>query len=233
MTTNICPNATTATAPTVPTGTHLAEFFSRIDPVRGRLIFALDATASRQPTWDHAAQLQAQMFETVAAIGGLDVQLIFYKGYGECVASRWFADSKSLASVMSRVTCAAGQTQIKKVLVHGGKENARQKVNALVLVSDACEETPHDLYAQARELANVPVFAFQEGADEHVGRVYAEIARITGGASCKFDTGSAQRLGDLLKAVAVFATGGVKALALQKTQAATLLLTQMKAGGRR
>src|SRR5580704_3805788 len=89
---------------------HLDSFFSRVDPVRGRLIFALDATASRQPAWDTAAHLQAQMFETVAAVGGLDIQLLYYRGLGECVASRWLSDSKSLATIMSHVSCAAGHT---------------------------------------------------------------------------------------------------------------------------
>ena len=42
---------------------------------RGRLLFALDATASRQLTWDSACQVQAAMFREAAAIGGLDVQL--------------------------------------------------------------------------------------------------------------------------------------------------------------
>lgn len=37
---------------------------------RGRLIFALDATASRAPTWDRAAKLQGEMFEAAAALGG-------------------------------------------------------------------------------------------------------------------------------------------------------------------
>jgi hypothetical protein len=88
------------------------------------------------------------------------------------------------------------------------------------------------LYGEARELGNVPVFMFQEGSDEHVGEVYAELARITHGASCKFDANSAQRLSDLLKAVAAFAVGGTKLLAAQKNGAATLLLTQLKDGGR-
>jgi hypothetical protein len=79
---------TTTHAPAVPTPAHLEKFFSRIDPVRGRLIFAVDATASRQPTWDLAAQLQAQMFATIDALGGLDVQLVYYRDLGECVASR-------------------------------------------------------------------------------------------------------------------------------------------------
>ena len=38
---------------------------------RGRLIFALDATMSRQPTWDQACQLQAEMFREAAIVGGL------------------------------------------------------------------------------------------------------------------------------------------------------------------
>ena len=69
---------------------------------------------------------------------------------------------------------------------------------------------------------------FQEGSNEQIGKIYAEIARITGGAHCKFDAAAAQRLADLLKAVAAFATGGIRALADQKTATARLLLTQIK-----
>ncbi len=168
------------------------------------------------------------MFATTAAIGALDVQLVYYRGLDQCVASRWLSDAKALAAIMATVSCAAGHTQIQKVLAHARKENARDKVNALIVVSDACEETPYDLYAEARELGNVPVFLFQEGDDERVSGIYAEIARISGGAVARFDAGAAQRLADLLKAVAAFATGGVKALAAQNTEAAQLLLTQVK-----
>jgi hypothetical protein len=217
----------TSTAPVIPTRAHLESFFSRVDPVRGRIVFALDATASRQPTWDSAAHLQSQMFGTVAAIGGLDVQLVYYRAE-QCVASRWLSDPKELAAIMARVTCEAGHTQIGRVLAHARKEQAREKVNALIIVSDACEEVAHNLYAEARELGGVPTFMFQEGADERVGEIYAEIARITGGAHCKFDSGAAQRLADLLRAVAAFSVGGLKALASQKSEAATLLLAQIK-----
>jgi hypothetical protein len=210
---------------TLPTTrAHLDAFFERVNPVRGRLIFALEATASRQPTWDTAAHLQGQMF---GAAAGLDVQLIYFRGNDECSASPWQSDATSLATTMARVTCAAGHTQIRKVLARARKEHAGKKVDAVIIVSDACEETPYDLYAAARELG-VPCFLFQEGADEHVGQIYAEIAGITGGAHCKFDSGAAQRLAELLKAVAAFAAGGLKALASQQTKAATLLLTQMK-----
>ena len=215
------------TAPTIPTRAHLDRFLERVDPVRARLIFALDATASRQPSWDAAGQLTTQMFAAVAAIGGLDVQLVYYRGDSECVSSRWLSDAKALSVTMQRVMCMAGHTQIGRVLRHARKENTREKIAALILISDACEEDPPRLYAEARELA-VPAFLFQEGDDARTERIYSELARITGGAIAKFDTGAAQRLADLLKAVAAFATGGIKALADQKTEAALLLLSQVK-----
>ncbi|MBL4581974.1 MAG: hypothetical protein JKY29_09165, partial [Gammaproteobacteria bacterium] len=40
-----------------------------------RLIFSLDATASRQGTWDVASQLQNEMFLSAQSLGGLNVQL--------------------------------------------------------------------------------------------------------------------------------------------------------------
>jgi hypothetical protein len=103
---------------------------------------------------------------------------------------------------------AAGHTQIRKVLAHARKEHSRERVGALILVSDACQELPADLYAEARELA-VPVFLFQEGNDERIAGIYREVANLTGGASCRFDANASQRLAELLKAVAAFAIGGV------------------------
>jgi hypothetical protein len=218
---------TNITAPTPSTRAHLDAFFERVNPARGRLIFAIDATASREPTWDLAAGFTAQMFETTAATGNLDVQLVYYKGYRECVASRWLSDAPSLIAAMRRVRCEAGHTQIGRVLDHVRKENAKEKVAAAVLISDACEEDAGDLFRRATEFG-VPVFLFQEGSSQEVRRIYEEIARITGGAIAEFNTSAAQRLADLLKAVAAFAAGGIKALASQNSEAARLLLTQVR-----
>ena len=206
---------------------HLEAFFSKVNPVRARLVFSIDATQSRQPTWDMAAGLTAQMFETAAAIGSLDIQLLYYRGYRECVASRWLSDAPALIAAMRRVRCEAGHTQIGRVLDHVRKENSREKVAALVLISDSCEEDASDLFTRATELGTL-AFLFQEGAFKETSRIYEEIARITGGAHCTFDAGAAQRLADLLKAVAAFASGGVKALANQNSEAARLLLSQIK-----
>ena len=216
------------TTPATTSRAHLEAFFSSVNPHHGRVIFCVDATASRQEGWDTASHVQSQMFDTIATVGTLEVQLVYYRGYGECVASGWKSDAHSLAGVMTGVTCASGHTQIAKVLRHAAREHAHEPINALIIVSDACEEDPAELYAAARELNGARIFLFQEGSDERVAEIYAEIARITGGAHCKFDAAAAQRLADLLKAVAAFATGGIRALADQQTTAARLLLTQIK-----
>src|SRR3954454_23206152 len=104
---------------------------------RGRLIFALDATMSRQPTWDTACTLQADMFRAAASAGGLDIQLVYFRGLNECRASGWVASGEKLATLMGRISCMGGQTQIGKVLTHARDEHARQGVQALVFVGDA------------------------------------------------------------------------------------------------
>jgi hypothetical protein len=213
---------------TIPTRAHLDALFDALDPPKARVIFAIDATASRQPTWDLAAKLTSEMFRAATAAGGLELQLIYFRGERECTASRWLSDARVLTAAMSGVMCRSGMTQIGRVLEHARRENERQKIAAVILVSDACEEIPETLYCGARRLG-VPIFMFQEGADEEVAAIYRTIATVTGGASCQFDAGAAARLADLLKAVVAFATGGRKALANQNTEAARMLLTQMRA----
>jgi hypothetical protein len=199
---------------------------------RGRLIFALDATMSRQPTWDTACTLQADMFREAASVGGLDIQLVYFRGLSECGASAWVADSDKLASLMSRISCRGGHTQIGKVLSHGRKEHAGKSVQALVFVGDAMEEKIDDLCAAAGELGliGVPVFMFQEGHDAVAENAYREIARLSRGAYFRFDQGAAHELGELLRAVAAYAAGGRKALAAlasRRAGSAQKLLAQL------
>jgi len=199
---------------------------------QARLIFALDATMSRQPTWDQACHLQADMFREAAAVGGLDLQLVYYRGLAECRASAWIAEPKRFGELMSRIDCRGGQTQIAKILAHAWRENDRRKVAGLVFVGDAMEETLDRVCADAGELAlrGVPVFMFQEGYDPVCERAFREIARLTRGAYCRFEPGAAHELGQLLRAVAAYAAGGMKALAaLQaRSRGANKLIAQMK-----
>jgi hypothetical protein len=199
---------------------------------RGRLIFALDATMSRQPTWDTACKLQGEMFHEAAAVGGLDVQLAYFRGLAECRASRWVSDGAGLGELMTRITCQGGHTQIRKILSHARAECQRAKVQALVYVGDAMEEKIDDLAAGAGELGllGVPAFVFQEGHDPIAEQAFREIARLTRGAYCRFDLSAAHELGELLRAAAVYAAGGVKALEnlSAKHSGAQRLLTQMR-----
>lgn len=199
---------------------------------RGRLIFALDATMSRQPTWDMACALQADMFREAASLGSLDIRLVYYRGLNECRASGWVSDSGHLARLMSRIDCRGGNTQIGKVLAEVRREAASSGVRAVVFVGDAMEERVDELCAKAGELGmlKVPVFMFQEGHDATAEQAFREIARLTGGAWCRFDPGAAAQLRELLRAAAAYAAGGREAL-LQLSKSASgaaKLLSQMK-----
>ncbi len=194
----------------------VAETPARVAPgMRGRLIFAMDATASRQPAWDRACHIQAEMFKETAALGGLDIQLVYFRGFGECRASGWVSNAEELLRRMTSVRCMAGHTQIRKVLRHALKESKAEKVGAVVYVGDCMEEDIDDLGQLAGELGllGTPCFMFHEGPDPVARTAFQQIARLSGGAYCPFDANSAQQLRDLLSAVAVYAAGGRKALA--------------------
>jgi hypothetical protein len=200
---------------------------------RGRLVFALDATMSRQPTWDQACVLQADMFEEAAGAGGLDIQLVYYRGLAECRASPWAADAQRLRQLMSRIDCRGGQTQIAKILAHARREADKSAISALVFVGDAMEESLDELCAAAGELGlrGVRAFMFQEGHDPVAEQAFREIARLTRGAYCRFAPGAADELRELLRAVAAYAAGGMKALMdlqARRSSSALRLLEQLK-----
>lgn len=180
----------------------------------GRLILALDATMSRQPTWDLACELQGQMFDAVGKTGRLNVQLVYFRGLGECRASKFVADTGTLKNLMTSIQCRSGQTQVGKVLSHALKEASASKVDALVYIGDAMEENIDELAEKAGRLGlhGVPAFVFQEGNDAAAEKAFKEIARLSKGAWFRFDRRAAAALSKLLSAVAVFATGGIKAL---------------------
>ena len=181
---------------------------------RGRLMFAMDATASREPTWDQACQIQGKMFTETAALGGLNIQLCYYRGFGEFEASPWLSSADALLQRMTSVSCRGGYTQIEKVLHQAIEQTKQKKVQALVFVGDCMEEDVDRLCHLAGELGmlGVPAFLFHEGTEPAAQRAFKEIARLTRGAYCAFNASSAAQLRDLLSAVAVYAAGGQKAL---------------------
>jgi hypothetical protein len=72
---------------------------------------------------------------------------------------------------------------------------------------------------------------FQEGHDVAAEQAFREIARLTRGAYCRFDISAAHELAELLRAVAAYAAGGMKALAdlkARNSSGAVKLLAQLR-----
>ncbi len=201
-----------------------------VDPSRaGRLVFALDATMSRQPTWDRAVLIQAAMFDAVDQTGGLSVQLVYFRGHDECRASKWVINAAALRKLMVGIDCRGGQTQIGKVLAHTLRETEARKVQAMVYIGDAMEEDVDQLCRQAGELGLLGVrgFFFQEGQDPLAEQAFREMARLTGGAWFRLGPDSARELAELLAAIALYARGGLKALSSSSRGEARRLLEQI------
>jgi hypothetical protein len=189
---------------------------SPVSRPRGRLIFALDATASRAPTWALARELQAKMFREAAPIGQLDVQLVFYRA-DECRASNWVSSGDQLAHLMNRIECEAGHTQIGRVLAHALRETQKAPVQSLVFVGDAMEEEIEELAAAAGKLGKlqVPIFIFQEGRDSAVRKAFRLLALKSGGAYFEFNPNTSravEQLSNQLNAIARLAVGDSEAL---------------------
>jgi hypothetical protein len=187
---------------------------ARPSGTRGRLLFAMDATASREPTWDHACSIQGEMFIAADTLGGLDVRLGFYRGFNEFKVSRWTSDGRELARLMGAVRCLAGRTQIGRLLRYAGEQRRESRIDALIFVGDCCEEDVDQVGHEAGQLGllGLPVFVFQEGNDRTASRLFPQIAKLTRGAHCKFDRNSPDELKKLLGAVAAYAAGGREAL---------------------
>ena len=195
-----------------------------------RLIFSLDATASRQATWDTASQLQTEMFVSAQDLGGLQVQLCYFRGFGEFYNSPWQSSSAALLKTMTGITCQAGATQLERLLRHVITENEHNKIKCVVYIGDAMEENIDILAQLAGKLGllNIPLFMFQERGDSVARQAYLEMSRLSRGAYCQFDSASADQLKDLLKAVAIYAAGGLRALQdfSRKSHRAVKLLEQ-------
>ena len=113
-----------------------------------RMIFALDATVSREPTWEMAGKLHREMG---AVLGNLTLQLVFFRG-DECKASGWVAGGQRLAELMTKVRCATGYTQIGRVLQHVLTESREHTIRAVIYIGDCCEEAGEELFGLAEQL---------------------------------------------------------------------------------
>src|SRR5262245_61687371 len=128
-----------------------------------RMIFAMDATASREPTWEMAGKLHREMG---AVLSNLTLQLVFFRG-DECKASGWVTGGQRIAELMNKVRCSSGYTQIGRVLRRVIEAGCEHAIRALVYVGDCCEEDGEELFALAEQLKRqrIPISLFHEGYD--------------------------------------------------------------------
>ncbi|MCY3857864.1 MAG: hypothetical protein OXG25_03025 [Gammaproteobacteria bacterium] len=195
-----------------------------------RLIFALDATASREMTWDLASSLHAELFNA-AKSANLAVQLVHFGGFNQFQASSWNSAPEQLLRHMQQVRCLGGMTQIRRVMSHILNESSTDRtVKAAVYIGDMCEEPMADIVNTAGQLGlrQVPVFVFQEGSERYATEVFRSIAERSGGAHMPFESGSAAQLRELLNAAVVYATEGLDAVRRLGTPMTKKLLTQIK-----
>ena len=195
-----------------------------------RLLFAMDATASREHTWDIACKIQADMFMSTQTMGSLEISLCYYRGYEEFHYFGWTKNAARLRDQMLQVRCLGGQTQIKRTLDHALSICSEQKVKAVVFVGDCCEEPVDLIAASAGKLGmlGVPIFVFHEGHDPSARTAFKHIAELSKGAYCPFDQNSAQQLKDLLCAVAAYVVGGLNALQNQTKQGNSIAAEMIK-----
>ena len=176
----------------------------------GRLMFAMDATFSRKPAWDMACQIQSEMFLAAGQVGGLKIKLAYYGGFDTFKVSNWVENSSQLLKLMSSVECEGGKTQIGRVLNYAIEQHNKSSIDAIVFVGDCMEENPDILSDMAGQLGllGVPLFIFQEGSDLIAKQTFKHLCKLSKGAYCSFDIGSAEQLKALLSAVAVYAAAG-------------------------
>ena len=134
---------------------------------------------------------------------------------------------------MEKIDCRGGHTQIGKILAHAKRENEAKKCRRWS--SSAMPWRSRSTISAPRP-ANWACSAsrrscFQEGGDAVAEQAFREIARLSRGAYCRFDISAAHELAELLRAVAAYAAGGMKALADLKARhnsGAVKLLAQLR-----
>ena len=179
---------------------------------RPRLVFAVDATASREPAWTAARQVTDALVKALP--GELDVALAVHGGSRVHTFTAFTANPATLRDRAAGIACEAGTTRLLPILAASLRQQA---VRVVIYVGDVFEES----VVEARRLADLmghqgtKLIVLHDTADPSARRdveVFWDFAKRTGGCVLPFDASAPGRLRDLLSAVAVYAVGGEKLL---------------------
>jgi hypothetical protein len=181
-------------------------------PIRPRLVFAVDATASREPAWAAARQVTDALFKALP--GALDVALAVHGGSRVHTFTPFTNDANTLRDRAAGVTCHAGSTRLLPILAACLRQ---QGVRVVVYIGDVFEES----VPRGRQLTDAmnahgaKLIVLHDMADPVARRdaeVFWDLAKRTGGCVLPFDASAPGRLRDRWSAVAVYAVGGEKLL---------------------
>jgi hypothetical protein len=181
-------------------------------PARPRLVFAVDATASREPAWEAARQVTDALVKALP--GELDVALAVHGGSRVHTFTAFTDDANTLRDRAAGVTCEAGLTRLLPILSASLKQPAMRVV---IYIGDVFEEsvTQGRRIADALGAQGTKLIVLHDTADPAARRyaeVFWDLAKRTGGCVLPFEASASGRLRDLLSALAVYAVGGEKLL---------------------
>ena len=198
-------------------------------PTRPRLVFGVDATASREPAWDTARKVTDALFRALP--GELDVALAVHGGSRLHTFTAFTANAATLRDRAAAITCCEGATRLLPIL---SRALSAQGVRVVVYIGDVFEESPTRArqHADAMGARGIRLIVLHDIADWQARRdaeFFADLARRTGGCVLPFDANAPDRLRELLRAVAVYAVGGTALLEAKRADlpAAALLLRHL------
>lgn len=188
-----------------------------------RIGLIVDATGSRQASWEDAQRVQGRMLESLGRTGRVLLRLIYFGG-GELTACAWSSDHAALSAHMAAVRCRKGHTQILDGLRRFLREG--EEAESIILVGDAFEEDAGsaELLAALLRDSGAKIFAFLEGDDAHAARIFRKLAEATGGRFARL--GAELPLGALCEGVVLLTAHGREGLRRLKHEKARLLLTR-------
>jgi hypothetical protein len=201
-------------------------------PTRPRLVFGIDATASREPAWAAARSVTDALVRALP--GELDVALAVHGGSRLHTFTDFTANPNTLRDRAAGIGCIAGFTQFLPIL---SRALGSPGVRVVVYIGDVFEESlgRGRKLADAMGLKAIRLIVLHDTADWNARRdaeIFLDLARRTGGCVLPFDANAPARLRELLAAVAVYAVGGEKLLEEKRGElpGATMLLEHLGRG---
>lgn len=184
---------------------------------RPRLVFGIDATASREPAWEAAKKITDSLFTTLP--GELDVALAVHGGGVVSMFSAFSSDVQRFRDLAAGVSCRAGHTQLVPLMQ---RTREHPDVKVFLYIGDCFEESEEEAYEAADALKARGIRAVMlhdaSSGDMAARRVFEEIAKRTGGVCLDFYGGDRQAMKNIFEAVAVLAVGGIKLLQQRRSQ---------------